>query len=158
MEYIKVTESPHNRKHTSSDSCGHWRQEHTGVGPDENLSCPHSRSRDQHSVGGHLWRWGGLWLPAREKTLKAVTQEKHLLFLCFDCFWRFFWIFVSFFSLFPALLELSIFLALWNLIKLLSLFVFSLSHIFIVINLCLYVGLLQFCGAFLFFFSLSTPI
>ena len=23
------------------------------VGPDEDLSCPHSRSRDQHSVGGH---------------------------------------------------------------------------------------------------------
>jgi len=36
-----------------------WRQEHTGVGPDQNLSCPHSRSRDQHSVGGHLGeaRW-----------------------------------------------------------------------------------------------------
>ena len=41
------------RKHTSSDSCGHWRQEHTRVGPDQNLSCPHSRSRDQHSVRGH---------------------------------------------------------------------------------------------------------
>jgi len=30
-----------------------WRQENTGVGPEQNLSCPHSRSRDQHSVGGH---------------------------------------------------------------------------------------------------------
>ena len=53
MEHIKVIESSHKRKCTSSDSCGHWRQEHTGVGPDQNLSCPHSRSRDQHSVGHH---------------------------------------------------------------------------------------------------------
>ena len=34
MEYIKGTENSHKRKHTSSDSCGHWRQEHTGVGSD----------------------------------------------------------------------------------------------------------------------------
>ena len=46
------TESSHKRKRTGSDSCGHWRKEHT-VGPDEDLRCPHSRSRDQHSVGGH---------------------------------------------------------------------------------------------------------
>jgi len=31
---LKVIERSHKRKHTSSDSCGHWRQEHTGVGPD----------------------------------------------------------------------------------------------------------------------------
>ena len=30
----KVTESSHKRKHTSSDSRGHWRQKHPGVGPD----------------------------------------------------------------------------------------------------------------------------
>ena len=29
---------------------------------------------------GILGRWGGLWLPARERTLTPVTQEKHLLF------------------------------------------------------------------------------
>ena len=35
MEIKKVIESSHKRKRTSSDSCGHWRQEHTpGVGPD----------------------------------------------------------------------------------------------------------------------------
>ena len=34
MEIKKVIESSHKRKHTRSDSCGHWRQEHTGVGPD----------------------------------------------------------------------------------------------------------------------------
>ena len=42
---------------------------------------------------GILGRWGGLWLPVRERTLTAVTREKHLLFLCFDLFCRFFWIF-----------------------------------------------------------------
>ena len=26
--------SAHKRKRTSSDSCGHWRQEHTEAGPD----------------------------------------------------------------------------------------------------------------------------
>ena len=33
-----------------------------------------------------LERWGELWLPARERTLIAVTQEKYILFLCFDVF------------------------------------------------------------------------
>ena len=32
MECMKGIESSHKWKHTSSDSCGHWRQEHTGVG------------------------------------------------------------------------------------------------------------------------------
>ena len=30
----KDIERSHKRKHTSSDSCGHWRQEQKGVGPD----------------------------------------------------------------------------------------------------------------------------
>ena len=47
---------------------------------------------------GILGRWGGLWLPARERTLTAVTHEKHLFFLCFDLFCRLFWIFFSFCS------------------------------------------------------------
>ena len=34
-EYIKEDwELSQKKKHTSSDSCGHWRQEYTGVGPD----------------------------------------------------------------------------------------------------------------------------
>ena len=37
----------------------------------------------------------------RERTLTAVTQDKHLLFLCFDLFCRFFGIFFFFF-LFPS--------------------------------------------------------
>ena len=47
-----------------------------------------------------LRRWGGLWLPVMERTLTAVTQEKHLLFLCFDLLCRFFWMFF-FFCFFP---------------------------------------------------------
>ena len=31
---LKDFESSHKGKHTSSDSCGHWKQEHTGIGPD----------------------------------------------------------------------------------------------------------------------------
>ena len=30
--------------------------------------------------------------PSEERSLIAVTQAKHLLFLCFDLFSRFFWI------------------------------------------------------------------
>ena len=48
---------------------------------------------------GILGRWGGLWLPVRERTLTAVTQEKYLLFLCFHLFSSFFWIFFLFSSL-----------------------------------------------------------
>ena len=54
-----------------------------------------------------------------------MPQEKHLLFLCFDLFCRFFFYFSS------------------------------VTFFIVVINLCLYIGLLQFCGVFLFLFSLS---
>ena len=50
---------------------------------------------------GILEKWGGLWLPARERTLTAVTPEKHLLFLFFDLSCRIFWIFL-FFLPFPS--------------------------------------------------------
>ena len=49
---------------------------------------------------GILGRWGGLCHRGRKRTLIAVTQEKHLLFLCFDLFYRFFWIFPLFFPLY----------------------------------------------------------
>ena len=51
-------------------------------------------------LGSILGRWEGLWLQASKKTVIAVTQEKHLLFLFFDLFCRFFWI-LFFFFLFP---------------------------------------------------------
>ena len=47
---------------------------------------------------GLLGRCGGLWQPAREKTLTAVTQDKHLLFFVLTCFVD---SFGFFFSLFP---------------------------------------------------------
>ena len=72
---------------------------------------------------GILGRWGGLWRSVRERTLTAVTQEKHLLFLCFHLFCRFFGFFSPFIT---PLLELLILSALWNLIKLLSFFFFPL--------------------------------
>ena len=52
---------------------------------------------------GILGRWGELWLPVREWTLTAMTQEKHLLLLFFDLFCRFFWIFFPFSFPFPLL-------------------------------------------------------
>ena len=51
---------------------------------------------------GTLGRWGGLCLLARERTLTAVTQEKHVLFSCLDCSVDSFW----FFSFFPFFLLL----------------------------------------------------
>ena len=50
-------------------------------------------SRDQHSVGGHPRKMRWTVTSQRGKGLTAVTQEKHLLLLCFDLICRFFWIF-----------------------------------------------------------------
>ena len=55
-----------------------------------------------------LGRWGGLWLWVRERILTAVTQEKHLLFLCFDLLCRFFGIHFLFFSFFFFLFSPSV--------------------------------------------------
>ena len=93
---MKGTESALSRKRTSSVSCGHWGQEHAGAGPGQ-TALPPAGPEISTVLEGILGRWGGLWLPARERTLTAVTQEKHLLFLHFDLFCRCFWIFFSFF-------------------------------------------------------------
>ena len=101
---------------------------------------------------GILGRWGGLWLPMRERTLTAVTQGKHLLFLCFDLFCRFFWIF--FFPFSPSLSLLLILLALWNLIKLLRFFFFSVTFFY-----CCYKPMpLRWAFAVLWSFSVSFSL
>jgi len=58
---------------------------------------PQQVQRSAQCWGGILGRWGGLWLPARERTLTAVTRE-NVLFLHFDLFCRFFWIFFFLFT------------------------------------------------------------
>ena len=81
--YKKDTESAHKRKHTSSDSCRHWRQEYTGVGPDQNLSCPHSRSRDKHSVGGHPGEVRWTVTPSEGKDSDSSNSRKIFIILMF---------------------------------------------------------------------------
>ena len=99
---------------------------------------------------GILGWWSGLWLQARERTLTAVIQEKHLLFLCFDLFCTCFWIFFS-----PSHCTCQFY---WHYEIWLSFGVFvfffppSITFFIVVINLCLYIGLLWFCGSFLSFF------
>ena len=97
MEYKKGIESSHIRKSTSSDGCGHWRQEHRGVGPYYTLSCPHSRSRVQHSVRGHTRevRWT---VTPREGKDSDSSDSRKPLFLWFDFSYRFFWISFSLIS------------------------------------------------------------
>ena len=97
-----------------------------------------------------------LWLSGRERTLTAVTQEKHLLFLCLDLFYRFCWISFSFFpSLLPPPLLCCSCRIYWNYEIQLSFWAFSVfssvTFFIVVINICLYIGLLQFCRVFLFF-------
>ena len=90
---LKVIESSHKRRRTCSDSCGHWRPEHTGEGPDESLNSPHSRSGDQHSVGGHprevrrtdAQRGKGLWQPWLKKQC-IVPRFWLVLFILLDFF------------------------------------------------------------------------
>ena len=50
----KRTEYSHKSKIPSSGNRGYRRQVHTGLGLDESLSCPHSRSREQSSIRGPL--------------------------------------------------------------------------------------------------------
>ena len=42
----------HKRKSSSSGNHRHYRQVHAGIGADQSLCCPHSRSRKQYSIGG----------------------------------------------------------------------------------------------------------
>ena len=80
---LKVIESSHERKRTSSDSCGHWRQEHTGRGPDYTLSCPHSRSRDQHGFGGHPREVRWTVTPSDGKDSDSSDSRKTFIILIF---------------------------------------------------------------------------
>ena len=41
-------------------------------------------------------RWGGLWIQVRKRILTPVTQDKYILFFCFDLLCRFFWVFFPF--------------------------------------------------------------
>ena len=50
----KRTECSNKSKIPSSGNRGYRRQVHTGLGLDESLSCPHSRSREQSSIRGPL--------------------------------------------------------------------------------------------------------
>ena len=80
----KVSESSHKRKHTSSDSCGHWRQKYIEVEHiEENLSCPYSRSRDQHSVGGHPGEVKWTVIHSEGKDSDSSDSRKTLIILMF---------------------------------------------------------------------------
>ena len=85
----------------------------------------------------------------RERTLTAVTQEKHLLFLCFDLFscsvdsLGFFFFFYFFSFLFSPSVVVVGFIGTMRLNYVFELFFSPSVTFFIVdINLCLYVGLL----------------
>ena len=58
------------------------------------MSSPQIRFRVQHSFGGHPRevRWTAIL--AGERTLRAMTKEKPVLFSCFDLLCRFSRIFV----------------------------------------------------------------
>jgi len=44
----------------------------------KNLSCPHSRSRDQHSVGGHPREVRWTVTPSKGKDSNSCDSRKHL--------------------------------------------------------------------------------
>ena len=94
---LKVIENAHKGKCTRSESCGPWRQEHRGGAQIRIRAAPSAGPEISAGLEGFLGRGGGLRLSARERMLTALTQGKHLLFLCFDLFCRFFWIFFFFF-------------------------------------------------------------
>ena len=153
MEYKKGIESSHKRKRTSSDSCGHWRQEHRGVGPYYTLSCPHSRSRVQHSVRGHTREVRWTVTPREGKNSDSSDSKKIYYSYVLTCS-------VDFFGFCFLLFPPSTFCSCqfyWHYEIWLSFGVFvfffppSITFFIVVINLYLYLGILQFCGVFLFF-------
>ena len=62
------------------------------------MSCSHSRSRDQHSIGGHLREVRWTVTPSKGKDSDSSDSRQNSLFLFFDLFPRFFWIFSFSFS------------------------------------------------------------
>ena len=79
----EATESAHRRKRARSDSRGQWTQGHTGVGPEETLSCPHSGSRDQHRVGGHPREASWTGTPSEGKDSDSGDSRKAFILLMF---------------------------------------------------------------------------
>ena len=123
-------------------------KKHKGIGPDENLSCPHSRSRDQHSAGWHPREGRWTVTPARERNLTAVTQEKTFIIRMFVL-----QILLDFFSFFPPSVVVVNFISSMKSNSTFKLFfLFSNTFFIVVINLLFYIGLLQFSFFYCFFF------
>ena len=80
---VKPIESPHKRKHTSSDSGGLWRQECIGVGPDYNVSFPHSRSRYQHKDERYPKEVRWTVIPSKGKDSDNSDSRKTCIILMF---------------------------------------------------------------------------
>ena len=118
------------------------------------MSYPHSRPRDQHSVGEHSRQVTWTVTPSEGKDSDSSDSRKPFIILMFSLFCRCFQMFFPFLFLVLSspLIQLSILLALRNLIKFLRFFFFSVTYFIVVINHWLYVGLLQFCGLFFLFF------
>ena len=100
-------------------------KKHKGIGPDENLSCPHSRSRDQHSAGWHPREGRWTVTPARERNLTAVTQEKTFIIRMFVL-----QILLDFFSFFPPSVVVVNFISSMKSNSTFKLFFSFLKHIF----------------------------
>ena len=73
-----------------------------------------------------------------ERNLTGVAQEKHLLFLCFDLFCRFFWIFSPFS---PSAVVVD-FIGTTKSNYAFEIPPSPITFFIVVINLCLYIGLL----------------
>ena len=78
-----------------SDQCKNTEK----VGPDSNLSCPHSRSRDQQSVGGHGREVRWAVSPREGKDPDSSDKKKHSLLLSFHCSVDVFFFFIPCFML-----------------------------------------------------------
>ena len=102
--YGKDNESSHKRKHTNSDSCGYWRQEHSGVRPEQGLSCPPQAGSGMSTVlEGTLGRQGGLRHPVRERMLTVDSRKTFIILTCSVAVSQFFsFLFFSLSHFFPS--------------------------------------------------------
>ena len=82
MEYIKTIESSRKRKRTSSDNWTLEARTHrrrTRLEPEP----PHSRSRDQHTVGGHPS--GVRWTVTPSEGKDSDTSDSRKTFMILIC-------------------------------------------------------------------------
>ena len=106
-------------------------------------------SKDQYSVGGYPKEVRWTVTPSKRKDSdRSDSRKTFIILMVFYLFSRFFWIFF----LPPPHTVIVNFIGTIKSSQVFELFFFSATYFIVITILCLYVGLLQFCGFFFLYF------